>query len=263
MANRRAVAEFVGTFVLVFGGVGAAVIAGDAIGNLGVAFAFGLSLLVMAYAIGPISGCHINPAVTAGLLLSRRMTADEAIRYWIAQVLGAIVAALVLMIVIKARAGGYDLSEEGFGANGYGDHSPTGFPVGAALLVEIVLTFFLVFTVLAATDRIANAAFAGIPIGLVLTMIHLVGIPVTNMSANPARSIGPAIFVGDWALTQLWLFIVAPIIGAVLASVVHGFLFTGAAPVEPEQSAVAAEPPGDAASRAAARASARGRRAHR
>ena len=233
-------------------------IAGEAIGNLGIAFAFGLSLLAMAYAIGPISGCHINPAVTAGLLLSKRMRMDEAIRYWIAQVLGAGLAALVLFIVIKARTGGYDLTEKGFGANGYGDHSPSGFPLGAALLVEIVLTFFLVFTVLAATDRIANAAFAGIPIGLVLTLIHLVGIPVTNTSVNPARSIGPAVFVGDWALTQLWLFIVAPLIGAVLASVVHSFLFTGAAPVEPELSAVAAETPGDATSRAAARRS-RGR----
>jgi aquaporin Z len=253
MANRRAAAELLGTFVLVFGGVGSAVIAGEAIGNVGVAFAFGLSLLAMAYAIGPISGCHINPAVTAGLLLSRRMSIDEAARYWVAQVLGAVLAALALLVVIKARAGGYDLTDEGFGANGYGDHSPGGFPLGAALLVEIVLTFFLVFTVLAATDRIANAAFAGIPIGLMLTLIHLVGIPVTNTSVNPARSIGPAVFVGDWALTQLWLFIVAPLLGAVLASVVHSFLFTGAASVEPEQSAVAAETPGDAGSRAAAR----------
>ena len=255
MASRRPIAEFVGTFVLVFGGVGSAVIAGEAIGNLGVAFAFGLSLLAMAYAIGPVSGCHINPAVTAGLLLSKRMKMDEAIRYWIAQVLGAVVAALVLFIVIKARTGGYDLTEEGFGANGYGDHSPSGFPLGAALLVEIVLTFFLVFTVLAATDRIANTVFAGIPIGLVLTLIHLVGIPVTNTSVNPARSIGPAVFVGDWALTQLWLFIVAPLVGAVLASVVHSFLFTQAAPIESEQSAVAAETPDDATSRAAARRS--------
>jgi aquaporin Z len=255
MANRRAIAELVGTFVLVFGGVGSAVIAGEAIGNLGIAFAFGLSLLAMAYAIGPISGCHINPAVTAGLLLSKRMRMDEAIRYWIAQVLGAVLAAVVLFIVIKARTGGYDLTDEGFGANGYGDHSPSGFPLGAALLVEIVLTFFLVFTVLAATDRIANAAFAGIPIGLVLTLIHLVGIPVTNLSVNPARSIGPAVFVGDWALTQLWLFIVAPLVGAVLGSVVHALLFTGAAPIEPERSAVAAETPGDATSRAAARRS--------
>ena len=253
MANRRAFAEFIGTFVLVFGGVGSAVIAGEAIGALGVAFAFGLSLLALAYAIGPISGCHINPAVTAGLLLSKKIEVSEAVRYWVAQVLGAIVAALLLLIVIKAKSGGYDLTDEGFGANGYGSHSPGGFPVGAALIVEIVLTFVLVFTVLAATDRIANAAFAGIPIGLVLTLIHLVGIPVTNTSVNPARSIGPAVFVGDWALGQLWLFIVAPLVGAALASVVHRFLFTGAAPVEPEQSAVTAET-GDAATRVAPRA---------
>jgi aquaporin Z len=242
MANRRAAAEFLGTFVLVFGGVGSAVIAGDKIGNLGVAFAFGLSLLAMAYAVGPVSGCHINPAVTTGLLLSKRIAIDEAIRYWVAQVLGAVFAGLVLLIVIKAKQGGYDLTEEGFGANGYGDHSPGGFPLGAALIVEVVLTWFLVFTVLAATDRIADVAFAGIPIGLVLTLIHLVGIPVTNLSVNPARSIGPAVFVGDWALAQLWLFIVAPVAGAVLASLTHRLVFEGVAPVEPEQSAVAAEP---------------------
>ena len=244
MPSRRiAVAEFIGTFVLVFGGVGSAVIAGEVIGVLGVAFAFGLSLLAMAYAIGPISGCHINPAVTTGLVLSRRLTLPEAVHYYIGQVLGAIVAAFVLFVVIKAREGGYDLSEEGFGANGYGSHSPDGYPLGAALIIEVVLTGFLVFTVLSATDRIANVAVAGIPIGLVLVLIHLVGIPVDNMSVNPARSIGPAVFVGGWALGQLWLFIVAPLIGAVGGAMLHGFLFTGAEPVEPEASAVAAEPP--------------------
>ena len=244
MPSRRiAVAEFIGTFVLVFGGVGSAVIAGELIGVLGVAVAFGLSLLAMAYAIGPISGCHINPAVTTGLVISRRLTLPEAVHYWIGQVLGAIVAAFVLFVVIKAREGGYDLSDEGFGANGYGSHSPDGYPLGAALIIEVVLTGFLVFTVLSATDRIANVAFAGIPIGLVLVLIHLVGIPVDNMSVNPARSIGPAVFVGGWALGQLWLFIVAPLIGAVGGAMLHGFLFTGAAPIEPEASAVAAEPP--------------------
>jgi aquaporin Z len=242
-ARRIATAEFIGTFVLVFGGVGSAVIAGEVIGPLGVAFAFGLSLLAMAYAIGPISGCHINPAVTAGLVVSRRLTLPEAVEYWIGQVLGAVVAAFVLFVVIKAREGGYDLSENGFGANGYGSHSPDGYPLGAALIIEIVLTALLVFTVLSATDRIANVAFAGIPIGLVLTLIHLVGIPVDNLSVNPARSLGPAVFVGGWALGQLWLFIVAPLIGAVGGAVLHGLLFTGAAPVEPEASAVAQEPP--------------------
>jgi aquaporin Z len=243
MSHRRAVAEAVGTFVLVFGGVGSAVIAGRVIGNLGVAFAFGLSLLAMAYAIGPISGCHINPAVTVGLLVSRKISSREAVEYWIAQAVGAIVAAGVLVIVIKSRAGAYDLSEQGFGANGYGRHSPGGYPLGGALIVEVVLTALLVFTVLAATDRIANVAFAGIPIGLVLTLIHLVGIPVDNLSVNPARSLGPAIFVGGWALGQLWLFIVAPVIGAVAGSLLHRFIFSGETPIAPEESAVAADRP--------------------
>ena len=242
MPLRRAGAECVGTFVLVFGGVGSAVIAGDKIGNLGVAFAFGLALLAMAYAIGPVSGCHINPAVTLGLLVSRRITLPEAARYWAAQVLGAIIAAALLLVIAKARAGGYDAGAEGFGANGYGDHSPEGYGAGAAFVAEVVLTAFLVFTVLAATDRIATVAFAGIPIGLVLTLIHLVGIPITNTSVNPARSIGPALFVGGWALEQLWLFIVAPLVGALLGAVLHRALFAEVVPLEPDESAVAAEP---------------------
>jgi aquaporin Z len=242
MPMRRAGAEAFGTFVLVFGGVGTAVIAGEVVGALGVAFAFGLSLLAMAYAIGPLSGCHINPAVTMGLLVARRIGLPEAVRYWIAQVVGAIVAAALLLVVAKARQGGYDAGVEGFGANGYGDHSPEGYDLGGALIAEIVLTGFLVFTVLAATDRIASVAFAGIPIGLVLTLIHLVGIPITNTSVNPARSIGPALFVGGWALEQLWLFIVAPLAGALLAALLHRALFAAAAPIEPEESAVAAEP---------------------
>src|SRR3954454_13334956 len=240
MPLRRAGAECLGTFVLVFGGVGAAVIAGDKIGNLGVAFAFGISLLAMAYAIGPVSGCHINPAVTLGLLASRRIEAQEAVRYWAAQVLGAIVAAGVLLVIVDSRRRGYDAGVEGLGANGYGDHSPDGYPWGAAFVAEVVLTAFLVFTVLSATDRIASVAFAGIPIGLVLTLIHLVGIPITNTSVNPARSIGPALFVGGWALSQLWLFIVAPLVGAVLAALAHRLLFVGSEAIEPEESAVAA-----------------------
>jgi len=217
---RRAGAEAVGTFVLVFGGVGTAVIAGEAVGALGIAFAFGLSLLAMAYAIGPVSGCHINPAVTLGLLVSRRIELSEAIRYWGAQVVGAIVASAVLLVVAKARAGGYDAAAEGFGANGYGDHSPEGYDLLGALIAEIVLTFFLVFTVLAATDRIASVAFAGIPIGLVLVLIHLVGIPITNTSVNPARSTGPALFAGGAYIAQLWLFWLAPILGAVIAGLI-------------------------------------------
>jgi aquaporin Z len=243
MGYRRGLAEALGTFVLVFGGVGSAVIAGEAIGALGIALAFGLSLLAMAYAIGPISGCHINPAVTAGLLTSRRITIRDAVEYWVGQVAGAILAAVVLVIVVKARAGGYDLGTEGLGANGYGEHSPGGYPWGAVALVEVLLTTILVFTVLSATDRIANVAFAGIPIGLVLTLIHLVGIPVSNTSVNPARSLGPALFVGDWALTQLWLFILAPLIGGVVASVLHRVLFAGGTPIAPEESAVAADVP--------------------
>lgn len=240
MSQRRAAAEFVGTFVLVFGGVGSAVIAGEAIGALGVAFAFGISLLAMAYAIGPISGCHINPAVTFGLLLERRIDRDEAVRYWIAQVLGGIVAAIVLVIVVKAKKGGYDLSEGGLGANGWGDHSPDGYNLLATIIVEVVLTALLVFTVLSATSRISNVAFAGIPIGLVLVLIHLVGIPVDNLSVNPARSIGPALFAGGWALGQLIVFIVAPLAGAFVGSALHRFLFEGSAQIPPEESAVAA-----------------------
>jgi aquaporin Z len=240
MALKRASAEFLGTFVLVFGGVGTAVIAGDHVGYLGVAFAFGLSLLAMAYAVGPISGCHINPAVTMGLLVSGKLDVGEAVRYWGAQILGAIAAAGILLAVVSGRKGGYDVRMEGLGANGYAAHSPGGFPVGSALAVEVILTAFLVFTVLAATDRIANVAFAGIPIGLVLVLIHLVGIPVTNTSVNPARSIGPAIFVGGWALSQLWLFIVAPLAGGLLGALVHRLLFSGSQQIARGESAVEA-----------------------
>jgi aquaporin Z len=217
----RYLAEFVGTFVLVFASCGSAVLAGDKIGFLGVSLAFGLSLLAMVYAIGPISGCHINPAVTVGILLSKRMDARYAAGYIAAQILGAIVAAGILLIIVKGGPGGYDPSVAGFAANGYGEHSPGRYSLLSAFLVEIVLTFFLVFTVLGATDVRAPVGFAGIAIGLVLTLVHLVGIPVTNTSVNPARSIGPAIFVGGWALSQLWLFIVAPVIGAVVAALVY------------------------------------------
>jgi aquaporin Z len=195
----------------------------------------------MAYAIGPISGCHINPAVTLGLLVSKKMEIGEAVRYWIAQVLGAIVAAGVLLIIAKSKTGGYDAGELGFGANGYGDHSPDNYKLIGALITEVVLTALLVFTVLAATDRIANVAFAGIPIGLVLTLIHLVGIPVDNLSVNPARSIGPAIFAGGSALGQLWLFILAPLAGGFVGATIHHILFTDSAQIAPVESAVAAD----------------------
>lgn len=255
MRQRRAAAEFVGTFVLVFGGVGSAVIAGKEIGALGVAFAFGISLLAMAYAIGPISGCHINPAVTFGLLVSKKIELDEAVRYWIAQVLGGIAAALVLLVVVKSKQGGYEITEDTFGANGYGDHSPDGYKLLAALVVEIVLTALLVFTVLAATDKIANVAFAGLPIGLVLVLIHLVGIPVDNLSVNPARSIGPAIVAGGSALGQLWLFLLAPLLGGFAGAVLHRFLFVDSEPIAAEESAVAADQADDPPRRSRTRSS--------
>ena len=217
----RYVAELVGTFVLVFGGCGSAVLAGEKIGFLGVSLAFGLSLLAMVYAIGPISGCHINPAVTVGVFISKKMDAKYVAGYIVAQAVGAILAAALLLLIVKGAPGGYDPSAAGFAANGYGEHSPGNYNLLSAFLVEIVLTFFLVFTVLGATDIKAPVGFAGIAIGLVLTLIHLVGIPVTNTSVNPARSIGPAIFVGGWALSQLWLFIVAPLIGAAIAAAVY------------------------------------------
>jgi aquaporin Z len=218
---KRYLAELVGTFVLVVGGVGAAVLAGDKIGFLGVALAFGLSLLAMVYTIGPISGCHINPAVTAGLLLCRKMPARDAVGYVVAQIAGAVLAAALVWLIASGVPGGYDPALKGLAANGFGSHSPGGYGLVAAFAAETVLTFFLVFTVLGATDIKAPVGFAGIAIGLVLTLIHLVGIPVTNTSVNPARSIGPALFVRGWALSQLWLFIVAPLLGAVIAAAIY------------------------------------------
>jgi aquaporin Z len=241
MTWKRSAAEAVGTFVLVFGGVGTAVIAGHEVGNVGIAFAFGLSLLAMAYAIGPISGCHINPAVTLGLLASGKVQLAEAARYWVAQIVGAIVGAAAVLAIASGRPGGYSAGAEGLGANGYGSHSPAGYALGSAFAIEVILTAFLVFTVLAATDRLANVAFAGIPIGLVLVLIHLASIPVTNTSVNPARSIGPAIMVGGWALEQLWLFIVAPLLGGLLAAGVHRWLFRDSSAIAPGESAVEAE----------------------
>ena len=218
---KRYYAEFVGTFVLVIGGCGAAVFAGSKIGFAGVALAFGLSLLAMVYTIGPISGCHVNPAVSFGLLLSGKFEARYFPGYVIAQILGAIVAAAVILVIAKGLPGGYDPSVGGLAADGYGAHSPEGYSLTAGFVAEVVLTMFLVITVLGATDVKAPVGFAGLPIGLVLTLIHLVGIPVTNTSVNPARSIGPALFVGGWAIEQLWLFILAPLIGAAVAAVVY------------------------------------------
>ncbi len=219
---KRYVAEMIGTFVLVFGGVGSAVLAGDKIGYTGVALAFGLALLAMVYTIGPISGCHINPAVTLGVLLAKKIGGREAAGYVVAQVVGAIIAAGVILLIASGAPAGYSAAASGLGANGYGLHSPAGYSLLSALVAEIVLTMFLVLTVLGSTDSQAPVGFAGLAIGLVLTLIHLVGIPITNTSVNPARSIGPAIFVGGWALSQLWLFILAPAIGAMLAAAAYG-----------------------------------------
>jgi aquaporin Z len=211
-------AELIGTFVLVFGGVGSAVLAGAKIGFVGVAFAFGLALLAMVYTIGPISGCHINPAVTLGVLMARKIGGKDALGYVIAQILGAIIAAALIVVVANGIPNGYDTVQGGLGANGYGIHSPGQYSLVACFVTEVILTMFLVFTVLGATDLKAPVGFAGIAIGLVLTLIHLVGIPVTNTSVNPARSIGPALFVGGWAIEQLWLFIIAPLVGAAVAA---------------------------------------------
>ena len=221
MTMKKYIAELIGTFVLVFGGVGSAVLAGAHIGFQGVALAFGLSLLAMVYTIGPISGCHINPAVTCGVLLTRKMELKDAVAYVIAQIIGAVIAAALIFFIANGAPGGYDPSVAGLGANGYGAHSPGQYSMAAAFVTEIVLTMFLVLTVLGATDIKAPVGFAGVAIGLVLTLIHLVGIPVTNTSVNPARSIGSAVFVGGWALQQLWLFIVAPLIGAAVAAAIY------------------------------------------
>ena len=237
----RYVAEFVGTFVLVFGGCGAAVLAGDKIGFLGVALAFGLSLLAMVYTIGHVSGCHINPAVTLGLYITKKMDRRDLLGYWVAQVLGGIVAAAILLVIAKGTPDGYDAAVRGFAANGYAAHSPGQYGLVAALLTEIILTFFLVLTVIGATDLRAPVGFAGIPIGLVLTLIHLVGIPITNTSVNPARSIGPALFVGGWALAQLWLFIVAPLIGAAVAAAVYKAFAVPSLPAREAERALPAE----------------------
>ena len=215
---RAYIAELVGTFILVFGGCGAAVLAGAQIGYLGVSFAFGLSLLAMIYTVGPISGCHLNPAVTVGLLVSRKIYASSAMGYIIAQVVGAIAAAAVLLVIAKGGSAAFDPSVTGFASNGYGARSPGGYGIAAGFVTEVVLTAVLVLTILGATDVKAPVGFAGLAIGLVLTLIHLVGIPITNTSVNPARSVGPALFAGGAALSQLWLFIVAPIFGGLLAA---------------------------------------------
>jgi aquaporin Z len=228
--GKRAVAEFFGTFWLVFGGCGAAVLAAGfptlGIGFLGVAFAFGLTVLTMAFAIGHISGCHLNPAISAGLVVGKRFPASDLLPYVVAQVLGAIAAAGVLYVIASGQAG-FDLSK-GFASNGYGEHSPGGYSMLAGFVAETVLTAFFLIVIMGATDSRAPKGFAPIAIGLCLTLIHLVCIPVTNTSVNPARSTGPALFVGGWALQQLWMFWVAPLIGGALGGGIYRALFSEA-----------------------------------
>jgi aquaporin Z len=236
--GKRAAAEFLGTFWLVFGGCGSAVLAaafpGLGIGFLGVALAFGLTLLTMAFAIGHISGCHLNPAVSVGLTVAKRFKAADLPAYIGAQLVGAVVASAVLYVIASGKAG-FDLAN-GFASNGYAAHSPGGYSLVACLVAEIVLTFMFLIIILGATDRRAPLGFAPIPVGLALTLIHLIGIPVTNTSVNPARSTGPALFVGGWAIEQLWLFWVAPLAGAALAGLTYS-IFEG----EPETKGTAAK----------------------
>jgi aquaporin Z len=224
--SRKLGAEFLGTFWLVLGGCGSAVLAaafpGLGIGFVGVALAFGLTVLTMAFAIGHISGCHLNPAVSVGLLVGKRFPARDLIPYIVAQVLGGIAGAGVLFIIASGK-NGFDVSA-GFASNGYGAHSPGGYTLMAAALCEVVMTFMFLIIILGATDKRAPTGLAPIAIGLGLTLIHLISIPVTNTSVNPARSTGPAIFAGGWALSQLWLFWVAPIVGAALAGLVYSWL---------------------------------------
>ena len=225
--GKRAIAEFFGTFWLVLGGCGSAVLAAAfpklGIGFVGVAFAFGLTLLTMAYTIGHISGCHINPAVSVGLAVGKRFSWRDLPAYVVAQVLGAIAASTVLYIIASGKSG-FDV-HAGFAANGYGAHSPGGYSLLACFVCEVVMTCFFLIVILGSTHERAPKGFAPIAIGLCLTLIHLISIPVTNTSVNPARSTGPALFAGGWAIHQLWLFWLAPIVGGSLGGLIHHWLF--------------------------------------
>lgn len=230
---KRAIAECLGTFWLVFGGCGSAVLAAAfpqlGIGFYGVALAFGLTVLTMAYAIGHMSGCHLNPAVSVGLVAGRRFPIGELLPYVGAQVLGGILGAGVLYVIASGKAG-FDVSG-GFASNGYAAHSPGGYSLVSCFIAEVVLTFFFLVIIMGATDRRAPSGFAPIAIGLGLTLIHLIGIPVTNLSVNPARSTGPAVFVGGWALAQLWLFWLAPIIGGTVGGALYAAIFESRAAI--------------------------------
>ncbi len=234
--SKRCTAEFFGTFWLVFGGCGSAVLAAGlpdiGIGLLGVSLAFGLTVLTMAYAIGHISGCHLNPAVSIGLVVGGRFKANELVPYILAQVAGGIAGAGVLYLIASGKSG-FDLSA-GFASNGYGEHSPEKYSMVAAFIAEFVLTMMFLLIIMGSTDKRAPAGFAPLAIGLGLTLIHLIGIPVTNLSVNPARSTGPALLVGGWALTQLWLFWLAPILGAAVGGLLYRTSFA-----DPTEDAVA------------------------
>jgi aquaporin Z len=216
---KKYAAEFIGTATLVFMGCGSAVIAGEKVGFLGIALAFGLSVLVMVYAIGPISGCHINPAITIAMLTAGKIKSMDAVAYIVAQCLGGILGAAVLLQVVERRLG-YSLAANGLGQNGYGLHSPMGYSLAGCLAAEIILTALFLFVIFGATSKNAPQGFAGLAIGLSLTLIYIVGIPITGTSVNPARSLGPALMVGGDALSQVWLFVLAPVVGGILAAVV-------------------------------------------
>jgi len=222
---KKYLAEFIGTFALVFIGCGSAVIAGSYIGFLGIAFAFGLTLLVMVYAIGGISGCHVNPAVTIAMLLGGKIKVKDAVGYIVVQCIGAVVAAGVLYFIVKDRSTGYSLAANGLGQNGYGALSIGGYTLIACFVAEVVLTALFLFVIFASTSSYAPKGFAGIPIGFALVFIHIIGIPITGTSVNPARSLGPALFVQGEAINQLWLFWLAPIIGGIIAAIVWRYLF--------------------------------------
>jgi aquaporin Z len=221
---KKYLAELIGTLALVLAGCGSAVIAGTHIGYTGIAFAFGLTVLVMVYAIGSISGCHINPAITVAMLVAGKIKGKDAIGYIIAQCIGAIAGAAILW-AIASGLDGYSLAANGLGQNGYGTHSPAGYSLVACLIAEVVLTALFLFVIFGSTHKDAPKGFAGVAIGFSLVLIHLVGIPITGTSVNPARSLGPAVFVGGDALAQLWLFIVAPIIGGIIAAIIWKYTF--------------------------------------
>jgi aquaporin Z len=230
--RQRLAAELFGTFWLVLGGCGTAVLAGPIVKNVGVALAFGLTVVTMAYAVGHVSGGHFNPAITVGLATAKRFDWREVPAYVVTQIVGAILAAAVLF-VIASGTDGFDAGKSGFATNGYGDHSPGGYSLLAVLVCEVVMTAFFLYVILGVTDTPAPKGFAPLAIGLALTLIHLVSIQVSNTSVNPARSIGPALFVGGDALVQLWAFIVAPLVGALIAGATYAGLFGGGPEVAP------------------------------